>query len=139
MELIHIRAYIGALVAFCIMDGLWLGLVATDLYSSALGDLLREKPNWSAAIIFYLGYIVGVVYFVIRPSLNSGGARTAFRDGALLGLLTYATYDMTNLATIVGWPTGISVVDMIWGIIITGTSSLVGYLFASRPAFQKKV
>ena len=129
---IFVRAYIGAFLAFCVMDSLWLGLIATDFYFGALGGLLREEPNWMAAIIFYLGYVAGVVYFVVLPISRQGGWWAAAKRGALLGLLAYATYDMTNLATLVGWSLSVSLVDMFWGMVITGTAAAAGFLASLR-------
>lgn len=126
------RAYVGVFLAFCLMDAVWLGLIATDFYFGALGGLLREEPNWPAALIFYLGYVAGVVYFAVLPITPDAGWRAAAKRGALLGLLAYATYDMTNLATLVGWSLTVSLVDMVWGMVITGTSAAVGYLASSR-------
>lgn len=122
------RAYLGALVAFCIMDAVWLGVIATDFYFDRLGGLLREDPDWAAAGVFYLGYIAGVVYFAVLATAPDAGWKAAAKRGALLGLLTYATYDMTNMATLVGWSLTVSVVDMIWGMVITGTAATAGYL-----------
>ena len=96
-----------------------------------MGGLLLKEPNWPSAVIFYLGYIIGIVYFVIKPALFDGNHRTVLRDGALLGLLAYATYDMTNMATLKGWSLTVSMVDMVWGMVITGVSSLAGYSFAA--------
>ncbi|MDE0810383.1 MAG: DUF2177 family protein [Alphaproteobacteria bacterium] len=129
---IFVRAYIGAFLAFCVMDSLWLGLIATDFYFGALGGLLREEPNWMAAIIFYLGYVAGVVYFAVLPISRQGGWWAAAKRGALLGLLAYATYDMTNLATLVGWSLSVSLVDMFWGMVITGTAAAAGFLASLR-------
>ena len=131
VKLTYVKAYFGALFAFCVMDGLWLGFLATDFYFDSLGGLLLKEPNWSSAVIFYLGYIIGIVYFVIKPALFDGNHRTVLRDGALLGLLAYATYDMTNMATLTGWSLTVSMVDMVWGMVITGVSSLAGYSFAA--------
>tara|TARA_B110000444_G_scaffold145672_1_gene136201 strand:+ start:828 stop:1307 length:480 start_codon:yes stop_codon:yes gene_type:complete len=131
VKLTYVKAYFGALFAFCVMDGLWLGFLATDFYFDSLGGLLLKEPNWSSAVIFYLGYIIGIVYFVIKPALFDGNHRTVLRDGALLGLLAYATYDMTNMATLKGWSLTVSMVDMVWGMVITGVSSLAGYSFAA--------
>ena len=84
-------------------------------------------------IVLYLGHIAGMVYFPIKPNLPNGSYKTVNRDGALLGLLAYATYDMTNMATLKGWSLTVSLVDMVWGMVITGASSLAGFLIASRP------
>ena len=105
-----------------------------DIPIPGLEGILLEQPNWPSAIVFYLGYIVGIVYFAIKPNLVNGNYKTVIRDGALLGLLAYATYDMTNMATLKGWSLTVSLVDMVWGMIITGTSSLAGFLIASRPS-----
>ena len=136
MSIIYLKAYFGAFLMFCIMDGLWLGVLATDFYFDSLGGILLEQPNWLYAIVFYLGYIVGIVYFAIKPNLVNGNYKTVIRDGALLGLLAYATYDMTNMATLKGWSLTVSLVDMAWGMIITGTSSLAGFLIASKSSKQ---
>ena len=132
MKLTYFKAYAGALFAFCVMDGLWLGVFATEFYFDYLGELLRKEPNWSAAVVFYLGYIGGIVYFVIRPALSTGSFWIVLRDGALFGLIAYATYDMTNMATLTGWSITVSIVDMIWGMVITGASSLAGYWIAAK-------
>ena len=135
--MIFIRAYFGALLTFSIMDGIWLGTIATDFYFGHLEELLRDEPNWLAAGTFYLWYIFGIVFFAIRPSLGSENYKNVIRDGCLLGLLAYATYDMTNLATVKDWPLIVSVVDIIWGMVITSVSALSGYIFAKR-FFTKK-
>lgn len=136
MSIIYLKAYLGAFLMFCIMDGLWLGVLATDFYFNSLEGILLEEPNWPSAVVFYLGYIVGIVYFAIKPNLLNGNYKTVIRDGALLGLLAYATYDMTNMATLKGWSLTVSLVDMVWGMIITGTSSLAGFQLASKSSKQ---
>ena len=130
--MIYIKAYLGALLTFSFMDAIWLGSIATDFYFGQLGSLLRDEPNWLAAIIFYLLYIFGIVYFSIRPSLKSGNFKTVIRDGCLFGLLAYATYDMTNLATVTNWPVIVTIVDIFWGVVITSSSAISGYIFAKK-------
>ena len=130
--MIYIKAYFGALLTFLVMDGIWLGTIATDFYFGQLGSLLRDEPNWLAAILFYLLYIFGIVYFSIKPSLNSGNYKTVLRDGCLFGLLAYATYDMTNLATMANWPVIVTIVDIVWGVVITSASAISGYIFAKK-------
>jgi uncharacterized membrane protein len=129
---LYFRAYLGAFLAFCVMDALWLGLIATEFYFGALGDLLRVEPNWPAAVIFYLGYVAGIVYFAVLPISRSRGWSAATKRGALLGLMAYATYDMTNLATLQGWSLTVSLVDMAWGMVITGTAATAGFLASGR-------
>jgi uncharacterized membrane protein len=123
------RGYLGALVVFLLLDGIWLGVVATDFYFSALGDLVRKPPNWIAAGVFYLAYIAGVVHFAVAPA---GSFASAGRNGALLGLLCYGTYDMTNLATLNGWPVEVAIVDIVWGGVITGSAAVGGFLASGR-------
>lgn len=124
-----LRAYLGSLVVFLVMDAVWLGVVASQFYAEALGDLLRPQPNWVAAGLFYLGYVAGVVWFAVRPAASWRGAAL---NGALLGLLCYATYDMTNLATLKGWPVLASFVDIAWGGVITAASATAGCLLSRR-------
>jgi uncharacterized membrane protein len=127
-----LAAYFGAAVAFVILDALWLGTVAKSFYFTQLAGLLREKPDFAVAAVFYVIYIGGIVYFAIMPALNAGGMATALLNGAMLGFLAYSTYDATNLATLKGYPAVVAVVDVVWGTFLTGTASAAGYLAASR-------
>jgi uncharacterized membrane protein len=126
----YIKLYLSTLVAFFAIDMLWLGLVARNMYSKYLGFWLSPKPNWIAAIIFYLLFIVGLIVFAVIPGLKAESLKTALLLAALFGLVTYATYDLTNLATLKNWPLGITIVDMVWGVvlscIVTWISFLVG-------------
>jgi uncharacterized membrane protein len=125
-----LAAFAGALIAFCICDFVWLAIVATDYYQAQIGVLLLEQPNWIAATIFYLLYTVGIVFFCVRPALAHGSWARASMFGALLGLIAYATYDLSNLATLRGWPTAISVIDLIWGMFATGVAATAGFVAA---------
>jgi uncharacterized membrane protein len=120
------------LVVFFAIDILWLGLVARNMYSKYLGFLLSPKPNWAAAIIFYLLFIVGLIVFAVIPGLKEGSLKNSLLLAALFGLVTYATYDLTNLATIKNWPLVITIVDMVWGSVlsclVTGISFWIGKL-----------
>ena len=126
----YLKLYLSTVVAFFAIDMLWLGLVARNMYSKYLGFLLSPKPNWFAAIIFYLLFIVGLIVFAVIPGLEAGSLKNALLLAALFGLVTYATYDLTNLATLKNWPLGITIVDMVWGVvlscIVTWISFLVG-------------
>ena len=115
-----------ALVFFAI-DLVWLGLVARDVYGRFLGHLLADDVNWVAAIVFYLLFIVGIFIFAIVPGVVRESATHAVLMGALFGFFTYATYDLTNLATLEGWPVGIVFIDIAWGIVLTGSVALAGY------------
>ena len=125
-------AYAATAVAFLAIDFVWLGYIARDFYRSQLGDLLADPVNLPAAAVFYLIYVIGVVIFAISPALKSGAWTDALLYGALFGFFCYATYDMTNLATIRNWPLTMTLVDMAWGTALTATAATIGYLVASR-------
>lgn len=110
-----------------ILDALWLTLVANKFYKSQLGSLLLDKPNMMAAVVFYVIYVVGVVAFVITPALDKGSWLHALGFGALFGLVAYATYDLTNLATLKGFPAKLVVVDLLWGAVLTAIVSALTY------------
>lgn len=112
-------ALIATLVAMAVLDGLWLGLVARGFYRQHLGYLMAEAPNWLAAGAFYLIYAVGVAVFVVQPAADDGSLLTALWRGALFGFVAYATYDLTNSATVRGWPNIVTMVDMAWGTLLT--------------------
>ena len=120
-------SYLLTMVVFLIVDLAWLGFIAKNLYQKYLGNLLSDKVNWTAAIIFYLIYVIGVSIFAIYPSVNKNSASSALLLGALLGFFAYATYDLTNLATLKGWPVSIVFIDIAWGIVLTAIVSLSGY------------
>ncbi len=116
------------MAAFLVIDLLWLGVVARRFYVAQLGSLMRARVNWAAAGGFYLVYVAGIVFFAVSPALAGSSWAIAAINGALLGLLAYGTYDMTNLATIKGWPLAMSVVDMAWGTLLSGACAAIGYL-----------
>jgi uncharacterized membrane protein len=135
MTLKYLAVYAAALVTFLIIDGIWLGLVARSFYVQQIGHLLRPSPNFGVAGLFYLFYVVGVVVFAVLPAMAQQSWVTAVVLGALLGFIAYGTYDLTNLATLAGWPVLVSVVDMIWGAVLTATVALAGYT-AARYIFS---
>jgi uncharacterized membrane protein len=122
-----IKEYAVAIVVFLIMDGIWLGFVASGLYKKELGYLMTNNPNWIAAIVFYLLFIVGLVFFVIDPAIAKDSIKYALLAGMLFGLISYSTYDLTNLATIKDWPISITIIDLIWGASLSGIVSSVSY------------
>lgn len=124
----YLAAYLATAAIFLFADFLWLGYIAKTFYFSRLGELLLDKPNLSVAAVFYAVYVIGVVIFAVGPALKSGSWQTALIYGALFGFFCYGTYDMTNLATLKGWPVTVAVVDVIWGTVLTGISALLGYL-----------
>ena len=115
-----------------IIDAVWLGVVANKLYKSQLGPLLLEKPNMVAAVLFYIIYVIGIVVFAVMPAIAAGDWKMALGLGALLGLVAYATYDLTNLATLKGFPVKIVIIDLIWGAVLTGAVATLTYLIVNR-------
>jgi uncharacterized membrane protein len=127
-----IKLYFITLPIFLAIDMIWLGLVAKNFYAKHIGFLMKTNINWTAAIIFYLIFIVGLIIFVIMPALEKNSWLTALLLGALFGFITYATYDLTNLATIKDWPLLVTIVDLIWGTVLAASVSTVSFLIASK-------
>lgn len=115
----RLKLYFIALISFLAIDSLWLGLVAPKFYRSQIGHLMAEAPNLFPAGIFYLLFIFGLIVFVIEPAVQNSSLGNAILRGALFGLVTYATYDLTNQATLAGWPILVTVVDMLWGVCLS--------------------
>lgn len=125
-----IKRYLATAAVFLAIDILWLGFVAPKLYRQNLGHLMAEKTNFIAAGAFYLLYVAALLVFVINPAIASGSAWQALYMGAFLGLVMYATYDLTNLATLRDWPLKITLIDLAWGSFVTGaTSGIVTRIF----------
>ncbi len=127
-----IKLYLIALPVFFAIDMLWLGLVAKNFYKNQIGFLMAQNINWFAAIIFYLLFIVGLVLFVITPAIEKSSLMHALLYGLLFGLISYATYDLTNLATMKDWPLMVTIVDLIWGSVLAASVSVVTYIIASK-------
>lgn len=125
--LTYIRDYGITFVSFFLIDLVWLAFIARKLYQSNIGHLMAANVNWVAAILFYLLFIAGLLFFVIHPALAENSLRNAFIIGAFFGLITYATYDLTNLATLKDWPVFITVVDLIWGSTLSGLTAGLSY------------
>ena len=130
----NLAAGIACLVAFCAADFIWLGVLARDFYGSRLGGLLLTEPNWVAAALFYPLYVCGLCVFCVTPARAAGSWRKGFGLGALFGLVAYATYDLSNLATLNGWPVAVTVVDIAWGSVASGVAALAGYAAAGAVA-----
>jgi len=132
---IYLIAYAAAVVAFIIIDGLWLGLIAKNFYASQLGDLLRKNFLVVPGALFYLAYTAGLVFLAVRPMQPELSLANVALYGAIIGFLSYGTYDMTNLSTIRDWPVMVSVVDLIWGTILSAsvatTSAVCARYFTS--------
>lgn len=117
---------------FFAIDLVWLGVVAKTFYRQHLGHLLAAEINWVAAIAFYLLFIAGIVFFAVKPALAVNSATRALVDGALFGFFTYATYDLTNHATMRDWPAIVTVVDIVWGTVLSGSVAYLSYQVSSR-------
>ena len=124
------KLYFIALPIFFIIDMTWLGLIAKNLYRNQIGFLMTPNINWIAAIIFYLLFLIGLVFFVISPAVYNGSWSQALLWGFLFGFIAYATYDLTNLAIVKDWPLLITVVDMVWGGVLAALVSVVTYFVA---------
>lgn len=131
---IFLSLYGIAAALFIVIDAIWLTTIANSFYKDKLSKLLAEKPNLGAAVLFYAIYLVALVVFVIKPGVSQSLWEVAGK-GALLGLAMYATYDLTNQATIKDWPTSITVVDLMWGTFITAVVS-VGTVFIYSRLFN---
>jgi uncharacterized membrane protein len=125
-------SYLVALVVLAIVDGIWLGVVSREFYKARLGHMLLDQPIWSVAILFYLIHAAGIAVFAVPPALNAGTWTSALLYGGLFGFCVYAAYDITNLATLRGWPMAVSAVDLAWGAVATAVTTLVTYLVV-RP------
>lgn len=126
---IFLTLYAMSVPVFFLIDMLWLGVVAKDFYQNRLGSLLGDI-NWTAAIIFYLVFLVGLTFFAIYPAAMNGKVLTAVLLGGLFGFFTYATYDLTNLATLKDWPLQVALVDMAWGTVLgAGVAGVTVYLY----------
>jgi uncharacterized membrane protein len=126
-----LAAYLGAALVLGIMDAGWLTVASNLLYKPAIGDLLAPAPRPLPAALFYLIYLVGLVIFGVAPALRSGRWRDAALKGALFGIFCYATYDLTNQATLAHWATRITLLDITWGAILSASGATAGF-FAAR-------
>ncbi len=117
--------------AFAVIDSVWLTTMS-GFYRGNLGHLMADKPNLGYAVVFYVIYIAGIVFFALRPALEGGSWLTALGYGAALGFFAYATYDLTNASTLRDWPLAIVIVDILWGAVLTGLATVVGWLVFHR-------
>ncbi|HNK63164.1 MAG TPA: DUF2177 family protein [Anaerolineales bacterium] len=127
-----LKLYFITFIAFLGIDSLWLGLVAPSFYQSQIGYIMAENPNLLAAGLFYLLFIYGMVVFIVEPGVREQTLTQAVLRGALFGLVTYATYDLTNLATLEGWPVLVTVVDLVWGTVLSALVTLVSVWAGKR-------
>ena len=120
------------LLVLVVGDALWLSYFARVMFRPVLGDILLDTPRWSAAILFYLIYALGVMVFPLALGLRNGSLGAAILYGALFGFLAYMTYDLTNLATIKAWTVPLALIDMGWGALLTAAATAAGYAVAQR-------
>lgn len=122
----YLAAYAALAVTMVALDLLWLGVVAKPWYQQGIGHLMMDKPHVGVAVVFYLVYAVGLVVFAVAPDGVSGDWGRTLLRGALFGFFAYATYDLTNLATLKGWPVRIAVLDIGWGTLVSAVSAAAG-------------
>ena len=133
-----LRLYFVSLITFLGIDSIWLGFIAPTFYRSQIGHLMAETPNFLAAGIFYLLYVYGLLIFVIVPGLKNNSMYSVMLRGALFGLITYATYDLTNFATLKDWSLLITVVDLAWGMILCSATTWVSVWAGKRLMKQNQ-
>ena len=124
--------YFITLLIFFAIDLVWLGVVAKNFYRQHIGHLMSADVNWPAALLFYAVYIAGIVFFAIKPAFEAGSASRALAYGAFFGFIAYATYDLTNQATMKNWPVLVTVIDLAWGTVLTATVAFLSYQVSSR-------
>lgn len=122
-----VKIYGITLVIFLILDSFWLSIISPGLYQQQIGHLLATQVNWAAAVLFYLLFIAGLVVFAVKPSLQQDSWKSALRTGAFFGLVCYATYDLTNHATMRDWPLMITAIDLLWGTFICGITTTISF------------
>ena len=125
MSKMLVVAFAVTAVVFLILDAIWLGLISRNLYQREIGELLLPKPKLGAAAVFYVIYIVGLVYFCVAPGVAGQSALRGLLNGAMFGIVAYATYDLTNLATLKGWSTTLVFIDIAWGAVASAIASAV--------------
>ena len=122
-----IISYLLSFSVFLLIDFIWLGFIAKEMHKKQIGHLMTDQVNWIAAVVFYLLYVIGIFIFVIMPAVDKNSWSSALLMGALFGLFTYATYDLTNLATLKGWPIKLVFIDIIWGMVLTSSVGMAGF------------
>lgn len=128
----YLIAYLGTGLVMGVLDAIWLVLAGPRLYRPAIGSLLADKPDMRAAVAFYLIYVFGIVMLAVLPALREDAMSRAALSGAVLGLVAYATYDLTNQATLKIWPVHVTLIDLAWGTIVTTAAAVGGYWLTQR-------
>jgi uncharacterized membrane protein len=128
----YILLFVVTLFLFISIDLIWIGGIAKNFYRSRIGNLLAEKVNWTAALFFYLIYVGGIFWFAVLPAHRQANMSVAVMNGALLGLISYSTYDFTNLATLKNWSLSVALVDVIWGTCFTAALATIAYFLSVK-------
>lgn len=123
----YLAAYASVAVVMLLLDVLWIGFIAKPLYQQGIGHLMADKPNLAIAALFYLVYAAGLMWFVVQPHANAVGVGKVVLTAALFGFFAYATYDLTNWATLKDWPASVAVADMLWGSVASAAAATTGY------------
>ncbi len=132
----YLTTYLATAVVFLGLDAAWLGVVAGPFYRSVIGDLLLERFEPLPALVFYIIYVAGILSLAVRPAIASGRWATAPFHGARFGLFAYATYDLTNQATLKQWSTALTILDVGWGMVATAIAATAGYWVSSRAVLR---
>ena len=127
-----IATYLGMIVFMFVIDLIWLSVVAKSIYQQGIGHLMAAEPNLIYAGLFYLVYVLGLLWFAIKPNRALPGIKRVFVAGATVGFLVYASYDLTNLSLLKDWPLGLSLMDITWGILLSGITASVGKIVFDR-------
>lgn len=127
-----VKMYIISVTVFLLIDALWLGLIARKVYAKYLGYIMTKDIVWLAAVVFYLIFVAGLLFFVIDPAIKYQSIKYAIAAGAFFGFIAYATYDLTNMATIQGWPLIVTVIDLIWGAFLSSATSAISFILINR-------
>lgn len=128
----YLLAYLGAGLTMGVLDAVWLTVMGSRLYRPVIGSIMADRPDMRAAVAFYLLYVFGIVFLAVMPALKEGSLVRALISAAVLGLVAYATYDLTNQATLKVWSVHITLIDMAWGTLVTTAAAMGGYLLAQR-------
>lgn len=132
MNPLFFKLFAIALPVFLAIDMVWLGVIARNFYRQQIGSLMKDQINWTAALVFYVIFLCGLVVFVLLPAMEKKSWLTALTLGALFGLVTYATYDLTNLAVTKNWPLTVTLVDLAWGTFLSASVATITYFIAQK-------
>jgi uncharacterized membrane protein len=131
----YLFAYVITAVVMVVIDFIWLGYIAKPIYERGIGHLMTDKPNVTVAVLFYLIFAIGLMIFAVVPNEATTGWQKTIVSAALFGFIAYATYDLTNLATLKNWPVSVSLIDMAWGTLVSAIAAAAGRLALTKYPF----